>query len=264
MLNEPRWSPSTSCHHHVRLLSGLLQRHSETNAHLLNDTLRAQIIAPQPDPSESDAHHQAGGGGDRAGPLAVDVGEEPSRAGSEPDHLPRQTPYRGADRADASHQPRRDPGGAELEDGADEADDANVEGGVPDRQEVGHHLPGQGEDGEVEEAEGEGGEERWVVDVVGERLDGEESGGRCLQPRSCVSRGWRGFFLVSIQTIRGWRAPMKGWDVFVDLLLLALNDQKIGELCKDILEQCKCTPARWRQDSSRGSSRRQRLSIPQR
>jgi len=149
-----------------------LCRARRDDAHLLDDTLRAQIIAPQPNPAKSHAHHQAGSCGDRTGPLAAYIGEEPARAGSEPDHLPGQAPYRRSHHADASHQPRRDPGGAELEDGADEADDADVEGCVPDGQEVGHHLAGQGEDGEVEEAEGEGGEEGWVVDVVGERLEG--------------------------------------------------------------------------------------------
>jgi hypothetical protein len=79
----------------------------------------------------------------------------PAHAGSDPYHLPRETPHSAADNANPFHQRRCDPSGAKLEDGADGSYDTNVERGVADRYEVGEHLSRKGEDSEVQQSQGE-------------------------------------------------------------------------------------------------------------
>ena len=77
--------------------------------------------------------------------------------------------------------PGRDPGGGEFEDGADGAGGAYGEGGVAAGEEEGDHLAGEGEDGEVEQTEGDGRGEGWVVEVVRYRIEREEDGGGRLR-----------------------------------------------------------------------------------
>lgn len=107
----------------------------------MDNRLGAQVVPPEPEPAERDAHSQARRRRQPARRLALKLGEEPAQPRGEEDHLAAEAPDAAADGPDAAHQPRRHPRGAQLDDGAARAREADVQRRVPDGEQECDHLP---------------------------------------------------------------------------------------------------------------------------
>lgn len=131
-------------------------------AHLiLHDMLGAKIKPPKPDPAQHNTADKPTGGQNRTLRMSVPVilllgiCEEHARAACEPRHLPAEEPDAASHGTDLLHEARSRPRCAELEDGGYGARDTDVGAGVAGCEEERDHLSGEGENGEVEEGEGE-------------------------------------------------------------------------------------------------------------
>lgn len=112
----------------------------------LDDQLRDEVEGVETHAREDDGRDE------EVWPCGWGRVEECRDGGGEAGDLPREAPDAGSCGADARDQVRGEPGRGELEDGgggADPADDGRGEG--RECEEVGGHLAGEGEDGQVEE-----------------------------------------------------------------------------------------------------------------
>src|SRR3569833_3347919 len=124
-------------------------------SHILDDNLSTEIKSPQSHPAQSHTHSQPRRGNDAVGPQAPEVGKEPADAGREPDHLPAEAPYASPDDSDPLHQSQHNPGGAELDDGADRSRIPYIKRQEANSKQEEDHLSREREYREVEKRQGE-------------------------------------------------------------------------------------------------------------
>jgi len=82
----------------------------------------------------------------------MEICEEPAHTCAKPNYLPADAPDASANDTDPLHHARCYPCRTEFKDGTDRPGNANLERGVADRDQIGNHLAGEGQDGEVEQA----------------------------------------------------------------------------------------------------------------
>lgn len=163
------------------------------STYLLNNNLRRKIVSPQPHPTQNRPSNQSPR---RHQLLLLPLSPEPPehrRTTRQTQRLPRDEPYARADRPDAGHHARRDPRRGELEGDGDGARDGDVDGIEAGGEEVRDHLPREGEDGEVEQGAGEGGEDGAVAEVGAKVVGGGvEEGGEGLEGAGAAVGGGGG------------------------------------------------------------------------